>query len=83
MTLEALLSVASGMVPAGAGVLKFKNGVKKVFRTARSRHVDGDDPGRDPEGSEARNQEQDSGLDTGMMEGLSEAGIMTRVDLTV
>lgn len=40
MTQEALLSVVSNLMPIRAGVLKFKKGVKKVFKADWSRNID-------------------------------------------
>lgn len=40
MTHEALLSVVSNLMPTRAGVLKFKKGVKKVFKADWSRNID-------------------------------------------
>ncbi|MBQ8707082.1 MAG: hypothetical protein IJ523_03215 [Succinivibrionaceae bacterium] len=43
MTQEALLSAVSGMVPISAGILKFKNGVRKVLKTNWTRSLDEND----------------------------------------
>jgi hypothetical protein len=47
MTQEALLSVVSNLLPIRTGVLKFKKGVKKVFKTEWSRHIDEHDETND------------------------------------
>ena len=57
MTQEALLSAVSGMVPISAGILKFKNGVRKVLKTNWTRSLDENDRTEDDGALMAKNEQ--------------------------